>query len=333
MKTARLVVVFVLLVTLAFGVVSCVRGPESKPTDQQKPAAEQKPTTGTQPANKAITVGFSVPGLNHPLFAEIKKHLEAEAKRQGVNLVTLDAQLNTAKQIADIEDLITKKVDLVILIPNDGTGIVPAVEKINQAKIPLVVVTRSIAKGEYIAYVGSDDKEIGRVAGNYIATRLNGKGKVVEITGQPGTSTANDRSEGFNSVMKTYPAIKIVARQTANYQRGQAMSVMENILQSNPEIDAVFAANDEMAGGAIQAIQAAGRRNIIVVGCNAQKDALEAIQKGVMAADITFPPETAKEGLKLGLAHLKEQPYPKQLMLPIELITKGNVEHYLNITY
>lgn len=321
----RLVLSVMMVLSMCFSLSGC----SSPSTDKVSKDLSSKSSTDSS-AKKTYNVVFSVAGLNHPLFAENKKRLEAEAKAQGVNLSVLDAQLNTAKQVSDLEDAITKNPDLIVLIPNDSQGVVPVVEKINAAKIPLVVAIRKIASGDSVAFVGCDDVVAGKTAGNYIATLLKGEGNVVEIMGTLGSTTTNERSSGFNSVIDTYPGLKVVAKQTAKFQRGEALNVMQNIIQSNPSIDAVFAHNDEMAGGVVEALKAAGITDVIVIGDNATSEAMQRIEEGSQSATITFPADMAKEAFKLGLDYLNgkttTQNYTK--LLSTDLITKQNVEAF-----
>lgn len=289
----------------------------------------KKPNKGTK-----YVIGLSVPGLNHPLFSFQKRLFEAECKKLGVDFVVTDGELKTDKQLNDIDTLISKKVDALVIIPNDGKSLIPAAEKATKAGIPVFVATREIpSEDNYVSYVGSDDYMIGRIAGDYIATVLKGKGKVVEMTGTPGVSTAIDRSRGFNDVISTYPDIKIVAKQAANYQRNLAMNVMEAIIKANPVIDAVWGTNDEMSGGIAQALEANNRKGVIVVGCNLQKDGLDRMLNDEQAADITFPPEAVAMAARLAFDFLGGKAVPKKYLMPIDLVTKYNADAFKDSAY
>lgn len=315
-KLKGALVVLTILVLL-FSMVAC----SGKETTEAAATTEKKPFNINE-----VKVAMLAPGLNHPFFQAVANDFEREAKKLGVQYSILDAQLDTNRQIAAMEDLITQKVDMIFLIPTDGTALGPAVLQANKAGVPVITVSRNVTEGNIVAFVGSDDLVIGMTAGNFIATKLNGKGKVVEISGTPGTTTAQDRSRGFRMVIDTYPGLELVASQTANYHRGQAMSVMENIIQAHDHFDAIFAANDEMAGGVLQALKGAGRKGVILVGCNTQADAYVALQAGEMHGDITFPPEAGSEALRIGLAYLKGEPYVPYKMIPVELVTQYNLE-------
>ena len=224
------------------------------------------------------TVGLALSTLNNPFFVDLRDGAQAEAGKAGIELTVLDAQNDPAKQTSEIEDLIAKKVGVVIINPTDSDAIVPTVKKLNAARIPVVTVDRAANGGVVAAHIASDNVAGGRIAANYVATRLHGKGNVVMLEGIAGSSAARDRGRGFREGIAKYPGIKIVASQTADFDRAKGLSVMENILQAQKKIDAVFAQNDEMALGAVQAIEAAHRqKEMFVVGFDAIADALKAI--------------------------------------------------------
>lgn len=236
-------------------------------------------------------IGLSLSTLNNPFFVTLRDGALDKAKELGIELIVVDAQDKPSKQLNDIEDLIQQKVDLIIINPTDSDAIVTAVEEANEAGIPVITVDRAANGGKVVVHIASDNVLGGRMAARFIAEKLGGKGKVVELVGIPGTSAARDRGLGFETELKKYPGIVLVAKQTANFNRAEGLTVMENILQAHPDIDAVFAQNDEMALGAIEAIKAAGKLGeIIVVGFDAIPDALEAVKKGEMAATIAQQP-------------------------------------------
>jgi ABC-type sugar transport system substrate-binding protein len=230
MKKLTRILALMLVVIMVASLIACSETTETKKAGQQTTAAAnqtKKPSNG-----KNFVIGFSVSGLNHPMFAFEKKLFENKCKELGVEYVITDGELKTDKQLNDIDTLISKKVDALLIMPNDSKGLIPGAEKATAAGIPVFVVTRLIpSEKDYVTFVGSDDYMIGRMAGDYIATALKGKGNVVEITGTPGVSTAIDRSKGFNDVIKNYPNLKLVAQQTAKYQRNEAMTVMEAIIR------------------------------------------------------------------------------------------------------
>ncbi|SHH56950.1 D-ribose ABC transporter substrate-binding protein [Thermosipho atlanticus] len=236
-------------------------------------------------------IGLSLSTLNNPFFVTLRDGAIDKAKELGIDLIVVDAQDKPSKQLNDIEDLIQQRVDLIIINPTDSDAIVVAVEEANDAGIPVITVDRGSNGGKVVAHIASDNVLGGAMAAKFIAEMLNGKGKVVELVGIPGTSAARDRGLGFETELKKYPGLVLVAKQTANFNRAEGLTVMENLLEAYPDIDAVFAQNDEMALGAIEAIKAAGKLDkIIVVGFDAIPDAIEAVKKGEMAATIAQQP-------------------------------------------
>ncbi|ACR79320.1 MULTISPECIES: ribose ABC transporter substrate-binding protein RbsB [Kosmotoga] len=262
-------------------------------------------------------IGLSLSTLNNPFFVTLRDGALDMAGKLGVEVIVADAQDNPAKQLSDIEDFIQQRLDLIIINPTDSDAIVTAVEEANDAGIPVITVDRASNGGKVVCHIASDNVAGGRMAGEFVAKLLGGKGKVVELEGIVGTSAARDRGKGFEEAIAKYPGIKLVAKQTANFNRAEGLIVMENILQAHPDIDAVFAQNDEMALGAIEAIKAAGLLGkIYVVGFDAIDDAVEAVKKGEMAATI------AQQPYKMGeLAVLKAFEYltTGSIYIPVDL--------------
>ncbi|WP_448374354.1 D-ribose ABC transporter substrate-binding protein [Fervidobacterium sp.] len=265
----------------------------------------------------SFKVGLSLSTLNNPFFVTLRDGAMAAAKELGITLFVADAQDKPAKQLNDIEDLIQKKVDLIIINPTDSAAIVPAIEAANKAKIPVITVDRGAAGGQVVAHIASDNVAGGAMAAKFIAEQLKGKGKVVMLVGIPGTSAARDRGLGFKTELKKYPGIQLVAEQVANFNRAEGMRVMENLLQAYPDIDAVFAQNDEMALGAIEAIRAAKKLGkIMVVGFDAIPDALNAVKKGEMAATVAQQPYLMGQlAVEKAYDYLKS----KTIFIPVEL--------------
>lgn len=270
------------------------------------------------------TVGISISTLNNPFFVDLRDGAKAAASRLKVDLVVLDAQNDAAKEASGIEDLIQKKVSVILINPTDSDAIVPTIKKINAAKIPVVTVDRGANGGEVAAHIASDNVAGGMMAAAYVAKRLGGKGSVVMLEGIAGTSAARDRGKGFREGLKKFPGIKIVASQTADFDRAKGLQVTENILQAQKKIDAVFAQNDEMALGAIQAIEAAKRqKEMFVVGFDAIADALTAVKDGKMAATIAQQPkEMGRLAVEAAVKILNKQRVPKFTPVPLKLITK-----------
>ncbi|MCL6573911.1 MAG: substrate-binding domain-containing protein, partial [Bacillus sp. (in: Bacteria)] len=211
-----------------------------------------------------LKVGLSMNTLNNPFFVAVKEGAEAQAKEDKVDLVITDAQNDPGKQLSDVENLLQQDIDILIIDPTDSDAIAQAVIKANEADIPVFTIDRNSNGGEVITHIGFNALKSGNIAGNFLKDALGGEGNIVEIQGILGTNVGQFRSEGFNEIISANPGFKIVAKQAANFDRGEAMKVMEDILQANPKIDGVYAANDEMALGALEAIKASGRLKDIV---------------------------------------------------------------------
>ncbi|NPV53147.1 MAG: substrate-binding domain-containing protein [Firmicutes bacterium] len=246
--------------------------------------------------------------LNVPFFVEMKKGLEEEAAKQGVQLYIADANNSPGTQLAQVEDMITQKFDLIILNPADAKALIPAARALNKSGIPWITLDRFVDEKGYILHVGASAEMGGYFGGKALVKALNGKGRVIVLEGIPGSSASRDRSKGFTSVISNYPGIKIIAQQPADFSRQKAMEVMENLLQAHRDIDAVYAYNDEMALGAINAIEAAGRKGIIVIGCDAEDEAIEAVKKGRMYATVDFAPrKTGRDAVRVAVQLLEGQ--------------------------
>jgi ribose transport system substrate-binding protein len=287
-------------------------------------AATPAPTdNGSKPADSGkMTIGLSISTLNNPFFVSLKEGAEKAAKEAGATLVVVDAQDDTAKQISGIEDLIQKKVSVILINPTDSDAIATAVQSANKAKIPVITVDRAANGGEVVTHIASDNAKGGKMAGDFILKTLGDKGNVVELQGIAGTSAARDRGKGFHEAVDGKAGVKVVASQPADFDRAKGLSVMENILQGNSDIQAVFAHNDEMALGALQAIQASGKQ-IAVVGFDATDDAVKAVNDGKLAATVAQKPGSIGDSaVKTALKVIKGEQVEKFIPVDLELITK-----------
>ncbi len=271
------------------------------------------------------TVGLSLSTLNNPFFVTLRDGAQAAADEAGVELLVTDAQDSVSTQISDIEDLIVRGVDVLIINATDSAAVVPAVMQANEVGIPVIAVDRGIDGGRLAYFVASDNAAGGQAAAEFICDRLGGTGDVVELEGIPGTTAARARGAGFNAYLsRSCTDLRVVARQTANFNRGEGLSVMENILVAQPEIDAVFAHNDEMALGALQAIQASGR-DIMVVGFDATDDARAAVERCEMAATVAqLPDQLGATSVELAAGLVAGEPVPAEVVdvaVPLELVT------------
>lgn len=238
---------------------------------------------------KEDKIGLIVSTLNNPFFVDLKEGAQAKADELGVPLVVLNSQNDSAKELANMEDLLTQNVSVILINPTDSDAVGNAVKMANEKEIPVITLDRGANNGTVAAHIASDNVAGGVMAGKFIAELLENEGKVVELEGIAGTSAARDRGKGFNDAIKD-TQIEVVAKQVADFDRTKGLSVMENILQAQPEIDAVFAHNDEMALGALKAVEAS-KRDIIIVGFDATEDAVKAVEEGKMKATVAQQPK------------------------------------------
>ncbi|HOR54886.1 MAG TPA: ribose ABC transporter substrate-binding protein RbsB [Synergistales bacterium] len=269
------------------------------------------------------TLGVVISTLNNPFFVTLKDGAEEKAKELGVELVIYDAQDDSAKMTSSMEDLIQKKVGAILVNPTDADAVVPSILKANAAGIPVFTIDRGATSGEVVTHIASDNVAGGKMAGEFLAEKIGGKGKVVELVGIPGTSAARDRGKGFHDAMEGYPDIEIVASQAADFNRDRGLAVFENILQAQPEIDGVFAHNDEMVLGAIAAAEAAGRKGIVFVGFDAVDDAVKAVKDGRLAATVAQQPkEMGLLGVEYAVKYLEGEAIPDSVPVPLMLVTE-----------
>lgn len=281
-------------------------------------------TSSKEEAGKEETkkIGLVVSTLNNPFFVTLKEGAEKKAKEMGYELIVLDSQNDPSKDISNVEDLVTKGVSVILLNPTDSDAVANAVKAANAAKIPVVTLDRAANGGDVVAHVASDNIAGGKMAADFVIEKLGGKGSVVELQGIAGTSAARDRGKGFNDQIATNKDIKIVASQPADFDRTKGMNVMENILQAQPEINAVFAHNDEMALGAQKAIEAS-KRDIIIVGFDAVDDAVKAVEEGKMSATVAQQPELIGSiGIETADKVIKNEKVEKSIPVELKLITK-----------
>ena len=232
------------------------------------------------------SIGLAVSTLSNPFFVSLQEGAEAKAEELGVELYVTDAGDDAAVQTSNVEDLISKGISVLIVNPVDSDAIAPAVEDAIAAGIKVIAVDRVVNGVEVDCSIASDNVMGAELATEYIVELVGEGAEVAELQGVTGASATNDRGEGFHNVADT--KLNVVASQTASFDRAEGMSVMENILQAQPGIKAVFAHNDEMALGAVEAC--AGK-DIVIVGFDATDDALAAVEAGTMAGTIAQQPE------------------------------------------
>jgi ribose transport system substrate-binding protein len=276
------------------------------------------------------TIAVFTKNQTNPYFQTVRVGADVEAK--AMNAKTLHyiptKPDSIPEQLSQIEDVIVKKPSAIVFIPVDYKAMVPGVEKINDAKIPVVNITDRSAEGKFLSFVGADDYSLGLETARFLLKTLGGKGNIVIIEGVKGSLTNVDRVRGFNDALKENPGAKLLASQPGNYQRLQALQVMENLMQSNPQIDGVLAANDAMAIGAIEALDGANR-TAQVIGINGTKEAVDAIKTGKLLASGDYNGFVQGcLGTMMAIRSLREQPIINEIVLKPTVITKDNYQPF-----
>lgn len=272
---------------------------------------------------KDIKVGASLSTLSNPFFVSVKKGINDLAKKNGTSVQVSDAQNDTAKQNNDIEDLITKKVDVLIVNPVDSSAITPAVKDANDAGIPVITVDRSSDGGKVLTLVASNSTKGGKMAAEFLIKKLGNNAKVAELQGIPGASATRERGEGFDKYAKG--KLDIVAKQTAGFDRAKGLSTTENILQGNSDIVGIFSQNDEMALGAVQAVKSANK-DIAIVGFDGEEDGIKAVKSGKMAATVAQQPEEmGRLALQAAYDHFNGKKVKKNIESPLKLVTTDSL--------
>lgn len=266
-------------------------------------------------------IGMVVSTQDNPFFVTLKEGAQKKAKELGHELIVLDSQNDPSKELSNVEDLVMKKVDVILINPTDSDAVVASVKAANRNKVPVVTLDRGANGGTVVSHIASDNVLGGEMAGKYILEKVGKGAEVVELEGIPGTTAARDRGEGFNKIAKEN--LKVVARQSADFDRTKGLNVMENIVQSNPNIKAVFAHNDEMALGAIKALQGNRKNDVIVVGFDATDAAVKAVKNGKMSATIAQKPEKIGEkGVEIADKIIKKESVEKYIPVELNIIQK-----------
>ena len=279
------------------------------------------------PSQRPYVVGFAQDTLNNDWrAAQVQELQQALAQYPFIHFIYTDAKGQTAKQILDIEDLITRGIDLLVTSPRDTKALTPVISQVYRQGIPVVLLTRRIESEDYTLFIGADDLAIGRQAAHYLQKRLAGHGRIIILKGIPTTSSAINRTQGFKEVIKQ-SSLEIVAEKTANYLRNDAIHAMEEVLDTGIQFDAIYAQSDSMAHGARMALKKAGidPRNIPIVGIDYISEAREAIRSGEQDISFTYP-TGGREGAESIIKILRGEPIPKEIVLDSIIITPDNVE-------
>jgi ribose transport system substrate-binding protein len=274
-------------------------------------------------------IGLSISTLNNPFFISLRDGAQKAAKDAGVELIVADAQNDASQQQDDVQNFVTQQVSAILVNPVDSEAIVPAVQAANQANIPVIALDRGASGGEIATLIASDNVEGGKIAARELI-ELVGSGNVAQLQGIPGTSAARDRGQGFEEVINGQDAVQLVASQSANFDRAEALNVTQNILQANPDIKGIFAQNDEMALGAVRALGDRAGSEVKIVGFDAIEDALKAIQEGRMNATVAQQPALIGSlGVENAMKVIEGESVKENISVEVKLVTKENVSEYL----
>jgi len=316
--------------------------PESGQPDAGKPQpvkpevgkAEAKPAeAGAKPKKDKYVIGFSQCTVKEPWRVEFNKRLKecAEKKFPQVQLDMLDADDKTEKQVGDVKSFIRRGVDAILLSPKESAGLAGVVKEATEAGIPVVVLDRDVTYQDYAAFVGGDNKIIGRAAGKVAVDMLGGPGKakgvIYEICGGLASTPGQERRDGFHEIVDKESGIKVIGGLDADWKKDRAHSIMQDALKANKEIDLVYAHNDPMAHGAFQAAKAAGRaEEIKFIGIDALPDEGQRwVKSGELTATLLYP-TPGEAGLELAMKILAGEKVEKRVTLPTRVYTKENVE-------
>ncbi|AGY59444.1 periplasmic binding protein/LacI transcriptional regulator [Gloeobacter kilaueensis JS1] len=279
---------------------------------------------GSQSGNEPV-VGVSLLTRQDAFYRELERGLREEAARQKLTLRLDAGEFDLARQQSQLENYTVQKVAAIVVCPTDSQGIGPAIARANQAKIPVFTADIRAKDGQVVSHIASDNKAGGRLAGEYIARRLTGKGWVA-IIDQPYIQSVIERVEGFEQALKAYPGIRIVARLTGDGVRDRSLKATEDLLQAQRKLDAVFAINDESAFGVLSALEAAGRKNVFVVGYDASEEARNLINKGdsPLVADVAQDPyQIGQRTIQAVSDYLAKKPVPPLIPVPVKLVERS----------
>lgn len=297
-------------------------------------------TSGSQDASSsgdgAYTIGYVSKNLNDDFMISLKEGAEEHAKELGVDLIYMTANNNTdiEKQVQLADDMITKGVDALILVPMEPASLIPTILKANEADIPVVLVNDPIDEAaaeeqgaKYVTYVGTDNIMGGKTAAEFVKEQYPTGANIALIGGVAGQTTSDQRLDGFKEGIKDVSNLKIVAEQPTDWSRDQGFSVMQNMLTANPDIDLVYGASDVMLMGAAEAIQQAGLQDQIkVLGFDGSKEALDMVKNGQMLGTVAqYPKMMSSAALDAAVAALKGESVDNPIYTEVEVLTKDNL--------
>ena len=273
-------------------------------------------------AEEPMKIGYLLSDLSNQFFTTLEAGIKAHCEELGIEVVGYDSGNDAANDMTNMEDLLSVGVDLILYNPVDSDAGEAVVALANEQGVPVITVDRGVNGGEVVSHIASDNVYGAEIAAQYIVELLGEEGgAVAEVQGMSGASAATDRHTGFDNVMSAAENITVVSSQVGNWDRTQARTIMENVLTSHPDVKAVFCANDVMALGVVEACQAAGRDDIIIVGFDADSDAIDAINEGTMAGTIQqLPDEMGKTAVDVAVSYLKGETVEANIGVEVALV-------------
>ncbi len=279
-----------------------------------------------------ITIGLSISTLANPFFVTLQEGAQAAADEAGIELIVNDSQDDAQTEANGIDDFITQGVDVIVLNPVDSEAAIAVVESAEAAGIPVITVDRAVDGAEVATHVSSDNVLGGELATEELLSLIGGEGTVAQLEGIPGTDATRERGAGFDNVLADADGVELVSSITANFSRDEGFNVAQDILQANPDLDAIFAQNDEMALGAVEAADALGILDeLVIIGFDATGDALAAIEDGRMEGTVAQQPfEIGRIGIESAIALAGGEDLDEEVPVDVELVTADNVAAFLD---
>lgn len=284
---------------------------------------------GSTSSSGGDKVALLVSTLNNPFFVDLRDGAQAAAKDLGVDLVVSDAQNDSSTQQNQAQNAQSQGAKAVIINPVDSDAASPAVAPLLSSNLPVISVDRSVTGEDVTSHIASDNVAGGAQAADELAKAVGEKGKVIILQGTPGAASTRDRGDGFKKEIKKYSGIEVVAEQTANFDRAEALDVTTNLMQSNPDVVGIYAENDEMALGAIQSLGSKAGTDVKIFGFDGTEDGLKAVSDGTMVGTIAQQPkELGKKAVEAAVKAIKGESVEKTESIEVKTVTKENVADF-----
>ena len=280
-----------------------------------------------QSESKTKTIGVTLLARAHIFYRDLEEGLKTEAEKYGYELIITSADWDLGKQISQMEDFISRKVDAIIVCPVDSKGINFGVNQANQAGIPVFTADIAAEGSNVVAHIASDNFRGGQLAGEYLAKLLNGKGNIA-IIDQPAITSVIDRVAGFREAIREFPNIKVVANVNGEGVRDKALVVTTDVLQANPQLDGIFGINDDSALGALGAVNQLDRKEIVIIGYDATPPAVDAILSGSpLKADVVqYPKKIGNKTIEVIQDHFEGKVVPKVVPVEVGIVDRESLQ-------